>query len=88
MLEIKNVSKSYGNKLANDQITLTIEPGDLYGFVGHNGAGKTTLLKSIAGIINFEKGDILVLGKSIKDEPLEVKNSSPIYQIIQISMSH
>lgn len=73
MLEIKNVSKSYGNKLANDQITLTIEPGDLYGFVGHNGAGKTTLLKSIAGIINFEKGDILVLGKSIKDEPLEVK---------------
>lgn len=73
MLEIINVSKSYGQKKANDQITLTIEPGDIYGFVGHNGAGKTTLLKAIAGIIDFEEGDILVLGKSVKKDPLGVK---------------
>lgn len=74
MLEIKNVSKSYdGVKNACDQINLTIESGDLYGFVGHNGAGKTTLLKSIAGIISFDEGEILVNGKSIKTEPLEVK---------------
>ncbi len=74
MLEIKNVSKSYdGVKKACDQINLTIESGDLYGFVGHNGAGKTTLLKSIAGIISFDEGEILVNGKSIKTEPLEVK---------------
>lgn len=74
MLEIKNVSKSYdGVKKACDQINLIIEPGDLYGFVGHNGAGKTTLLKSIAGIISFDEGEILVNGKSIKTEPLDVK---------------
>lgn len=74
MLEIKNVSKSYdGVKKACDQINLTIESGDLYGFVGHNGAGKTTLLKSIAGILSFDEGEILVNGKSIKTEPLEVK---------------
>ena len=74
MLLIKNMSKSYdGVKKACDTINLEIEAGDIYGFVGHNGAGKTTLLKSICGIIDFDEGDITVLGKSIKKEPLEVK---------------
>jgi ABC-2 type transport system ATP-binding protein len=74
MLTIENVSKSYdGKKNAIDDINLTIEPGEIYGFVGHNGAGKTTLLKSIAGILNFEKGDILIHGLSIKKSPLEAK---------------
>jgi len=74
MLEIKNLSKSYdGVKQACDDINLTIENGDIYGFIGHNGAGKTTLLKSIAGIIDFEKGDALVDGHSIKREPMEAK---------------
>ncbi len=74
MLEIKNVSKSYdGVKQACDQINLTIEEGDLYGFIGHNGAGKTTLLKSIAGIISFESGDITLNGFSIKTNPIDVK---------------
>ncbi|XFA99283.1 ABC transporter ATP-binding protein [Candidatus Izemoplasma sp. B36] len=74
MLEIKNVSKTYNNKTkANDNISLTIEPGDIYGFIGHNGAGKTTLLKSISGIINFDEGDILICNKSIQKEPLEAK---------------
>ena len=74
MLEIKNVSKSYdGKKMACDSIDLVIEKGDIYGFIGHNGAGKTTLLKSIAGIIDFDKGDILVNNHSIKTDPLEVK---------------
>ncbi|MDI6453421.1 ABC transporter ATP-binding protein [Peloplasma aerotolerans] len=74
MMIIKNVSKSYdGIKKACDSIDLTIEKGDIFGFVGHNGAGKTTLLKSIAGIIDFDSGDILVDGHSIKTEPLEVK---------------
>jgi ABC-2 type transport system ATP-binding protein len=74
MLEIKHVSKSYdGVKKACDDINLTINPGDIYGFVGHNGAGKTTLLKSIAGIISFDEGEILVDGKSIKTQPIEVK---------------
>ena len=74
MLEIKNVSKSYdGVKQACDQINLTIEEGDLFGFIGHNGAGKTTLLKSIAGIISFESGEITLNGFSIKTKPIEVK---------------
>lgn len=74
MLVIKNVSKSYdGSKKACDNVNLEIQKGDLFGFVGHNGAGKTTLLKSIAGIINFDEGDILVDGFSIKKNPLDVK---------------
>lgn len=74
MLSIKNVSKSYdGVKKACKNVTLSIEAGDLFGFVGHNGAGKTTLLKSIAGIIDFDEGEIVVFGKSVKDEPLDVK---------------
>jgi ABC-2 type transport system ATP-binding protein len=74
MLEIKHVTKSYdGTTKANDDLNLTIEKGDIYGFVGHNGAGKTTLLKSIAGIIDFDEGEILVDGFSVKKAPLDVK---------------
>jgi len=74
MLKIKNVSKTY-NKVtkACDNISLTIEPGDIYGFIGHNGAGKTTLLKSISGIINFDAGDITIFGHSIKSDALAAK---------------
>lgn len=51
MLEIKNISKHYGDKLAVDNISLTIEAGDIYGIIGHNGAGKTTLIRMITGLI-------------------------------------
>ncbi len=75
MLEIKNVSKSYDNKkYAVDDVSLTIEAGDIYGFIGHNGAGKTTLLRSIAGILAFDKGEIYVNGHSIKTEALAAKS--------------
>ena len=74
MIEIKNFFKSYDGKTnACEDITLTIEKGDIYGFIGHNGAGKTTLLRSIAGILDFEKGKILVGGHDIKTEPLAAK---------------
>jgi ABC-2 type transport system ATP-binding protein len=74
MIEIQGFSKSYdGVKFACKDIDLTIEAGDLYGFIGHNGAGKTTLLKAIAGIHGFNSGTIRVCGKSIQDEPLEAK---------------
>lgn len=74
MLTIQNVSKSYdGKKKAIDAINLTIYPGEIYGFIGHNGAGKTTLLKSIAGILRFDEGDILIHHQSIKSNPLEAK---------------
>lgn len=51
MLEIKNVSKHYGDKLAVDNISLHVEAGDIYGIIGHNGAGKSTLIKMITGIL-------------------------------------
>lgn len=73
MLIIKNMSKSYGQVKACKNITLSVEKGDLFGFIGHNGAGKTTLLKSIAGIIHFDSGEILVDGLSITKEPIKVK---------------
>lgn len=74
MLNIENVTKSYdGKKNACDHVSLRIESGDLYGFVGHNGAGKTTLLKSISGIIDFDEGDITFQGLSIKKDPLKMK---------------
>lgn len=75
MLEIRNLTKIYGETKAVDDLTLRIGDGELYGFIGHNGAGKTTTLKSVAGILRFEEGDITVNGISVKDHPLECKRN-------------
>ena len=75
MLHIEHVTKSYdGVKKAVNDVSLNITAGDIFGFIGHNGAGKTTLLKSIAGIIDFDQGDITVDGHSIKKDPMQVKS--------------
>lgn len=73
MLKIENLTKVYGNKKAVDNLTLTINSGEIFGFIGHNGAGKTTTLKSCAGILSFDNGEIYVNGKSIKSAPLDCK---------------
>ena len=74
MLEIKNYTKIYkGGKRAVDHLNLTIEDGDIYGFIGHNGAGKTTTIKAVAGILDFNEGEILINGKSIQTQSLECK---------------
>ena len=73
MLQIKNLTKRYGDKLAVDNLSLHIMPGEIYGFIGHNGAGKTTTIKACTGILNFEEGDILIDGVPIKEKPLECK---------------
>lgn len=73
MIEIKNVTKKYGNKKAVDNVSFNVEDGDIFAFIGHNGAGKTTLIKSIVGIHDFDEGDILIDGISIKDKPVECK---------------
>ena len=73
MIEIKNVTKKYGNKIALDDVSFTVNDGDIFAFIGHNGAGKTTLIKSIVGIHDFDDGDILIDGISIKDNPIECK---------------
>ena len=73
MLRIENLTKTYGEKKAVDDLTLHIMPGEIYGFIGHNGAGKTTTLKCCTGILKFDSGEIYIDGKSIKDEPLACK---------------
>lgn len=74
MLSIQHFSKTYrGGKTAVSDLNLEILPGDICGFIGHNGAGKTTTLKAVAGILDFEEGDILVNGISIKQHPLDCK---------------
>lgn len=75
MLEIKHLSKTYrGGKKAVSDLSLTIESGDIYGFIGHNGAGKTTTIKCVVGIIDFEEGEILIDGHSVKEESIYCKS--------------
>lgn len=68
------LSKTYKNgKKAVDQLSLTVEAGDIYGFIGHNGAGKTTTIRAVVGILDFEQGDIQIDGISIKEDPISCK---------------
>jgi len=74
MLEILNLTKFYGKTFkAVDNLSITVNNGEIYGFIGHNGAGKSTTIKCICGILGFENGDIKVDGISVKSSPLEVK---------------
>lgn len=73
MLKLEHLTKRYGEKKAVDDLSLTIESGEIYGFIGHNGAGKTTTLKSIVGILPFEEGRIEIDGISISEDPLACK---------------
>ena len=73
MLQIKHLNKTFGSKRAVDDLSLEILPGEIYGFIGHNGAGKTTTIKSVCGILQFDSGEILIDGKSIKASPIECK---------------
>ncbi len=74
MLKIVNYSKSYKNeKKAVDHLNLEVESGDIFGFIGHNGAGKTTTIRSVAGVLAFEEGDILIDGMSIQKDPVACK---------------
>ncbi len=73
MLKIENYTKTYGEKIAVNDLSLHISAGEIYGFIGHNGAGKTTTLKAVAGILQFDTGDILVDGISVKTDPLACK---------------
>lgn len=73
MLKIENYTKTYGEKIAVNDLSLHISAGEIYGFIGHNGAGKTTTLKAVAGILQFDTGDILVDGISVKTDPFACK---------------
>lgn len=73
MLKISHLTKKYGDKIAVNDLSLEIRPGEIYGFIGHNGAGKTTTIKSVVGILGFEEGTIEIDGQSIKANPIECK---------------
>lgn len=74
MLKIENLTKTYGDKKAVDDLSLHIKPGEIYGFIGHNGAGKTTTLKACCGILQYDSGEISVDGVSMKQNPLVCKS--------------
>ncbi|MEK4329337.1 ABC transporter ATP-binding protein [Paenibacillus sp. FSL R7-0312] len=74
MLTIKHFTKSYkGGKKAVNDLSLVVERGDIYGFIGHNGAGKTTTIRAMVGVLDFEEGEIEIDGISIKKDPLACK---------------
>ena len=75
MLKIDHLTKTYGEKKAVDDLSLHIQPGELYGFIGHNGAGKTTTLKSVVGILQFDSGEIAIDGVSVKADPITCKKN-------------
>ena len=74
ILDIRNYTKTYGGDTkACDDVSITVESGDIYGFIGHNGAGKSTTIRAIVGVLDFDEGEILIDGHSVKTEPLECK---------------
>jgi len=76
LLEIKNLTKTYGKIKAVDNLTMTVENGDIFGFIGHNGAGKTTTIKAVVGIHDFDSGEILINGTSVKKDPMTCKKQT------------
>ncbi|NLY18723.1 MAG: ABC transporter ATP-binding protein [Clostridiaceae bacterium] len=74
MLRIEHLTKKYGNKTAVDDLSLHIEKGMIYGFIGHNGAGKTTTIKACCGILQYDEGEIYINGMSIKEDPISCKS--------------
>lgn len=74
VLEIKNFTKTYlQDKKAVDNLSLSVMPGEIHGFIGHNGAGKTTTIRAVVGVMDFDKGAILIDGHSVKEEPVICK---------------
>jgi ABC-2 type transport system ATP-binding protein len=77
VLDIRGYSKIYGgNKKAADDINISVEAGDIYGFIGHNGAGKSTTIRAVVGVLDFTEGEIFIDGHSVKNEPVECKKNT------------
>lgn len=73
MIKISHVTKKYGEKKALSDVSFEVGEGEIFAFIGHNGAGKTTLIKAMTGIHDFDEGEILINGKSIKKQPVVCK---------------
>ena len=73
MIEVKNLTKRYGQNLALDRVSFKIEEGTIVGFLGPNGAGKSTAMNIITGYLSATSGEVTVSGKNTLEEPGEVK---------------
>lgn len=75
VLKVRNFQKRYGDHVAVQDLSLTVEAGHIHGFIGHNGAGKTTLIRAIVGAQPFEGGSIEICGHGIDCEPIAAKRA-------------
>ena len=73
MLRIEHLTKTYGETKAVDDLSLHIQPGEIFGFIGHNGAGKSTTLKSAVGVLQFDEGTITINGTDLQADPVKCK---------------
>lgn len=73
MIEFQHVTKKYDTKIALNDLNLTIKTGEIFGFLGHNGAGKSTTIKSLVSVIEPTAGKIVVDGKELSANRLEIK---------------
>ena len=75
MIQVKHLTKAYGDTLAVDDISFDIEEGKIYGFLGPNGAGKSTTMNMITGCLCPTSGTVLINGKDIVEDPIEAKKA-------------
>lgn len=73
LIEVKNLSKKYGDNLAVNDLSFTVEKGKIYGFLGPNGAGKSTTMNIITGCLAATSGSVIVGGHDIFEEPIKAK---------------
>ena len=73
MIEVKNLTKVYGQHRAVDNISFTVNDGEILGFLGPNGAGKTTTMNMMTGFISSTSGTVTINGHDILDDPIEAK---------------
>ena len=73
LIEVKNITKRFDDKIVLDNISLSVDEGDIFGLIGPNGAGKTTLIKIMTGLWDSNDGEVIIDGYDIKKEPLKIK---------------
>ena len=76
VLQINNLTKRFGDYTAVDNVTLSVQPGEIYGFLGPNGAGKTTTIKMLAGLLKPDNGTIVINGNNLAEQPIKCKQDT------------
>ena len=76
---MRDLTKTYGDKMAVDGLSLTVAPGEIHGFIGHNGSGKTTTIRAVVGVMAFDFGEVLIDGLSVREKPVACKASHRLH---------